>query len=723
MGSDPAARARARPRRGARPPGRRAPRFRIGRTPVTNAEYRLFVDATSRRAPSHWPGGTHPRGPRAPSGHLRLLGRRGRVLPLGGRVPAERGAVGAGGPRRRRPRCGRGATSRRRRSTRSSPCATRRRSGSCPDGASPFGVLDLAGNAWEWTASALRPYPYVAGDGREDGASPEPRVVRGGSFIHGAGEIRCSYRHGMLPGAVDHYVGFRLAADAGRRLRARRRRWSTCPRARCCSGTTRARPAGPRRPTRRRGTTVVVEAVVALDDAVTNAQYGAFVDATGHPAPPHWPGGAMPEELARAPGHATSTGTTRPPSAAGPAARLPTEAEWEKARARHRRPPLPVGRRRAAGRVAARHVGGGAKHGRTTPVGGAPGRRQPVRSPRHGRQRLGVGEQRLRAVPVRRRTTGGRIRAPACARVLRGGSYASPTARNLRCAAPSRSAPGPPLAAHRLPDAAIGPRRRDVTGPLPHVRRAPRRPPLGAPGAAQPRGRGRRPAARGAHPAILVTDGREITRTVTFGELSAELEPARERPLGARASRRATGSRSCSRSAPETAIAHIAAYKLGAIAVPLSTAFGPDALEVRLRGSSRESLLGERDSLERARALGFDGVTDRRRPRPRRPARGRLARVRRRSDDARHARPARLHVRHDRPAEGRAPRPPRPRRPPARVRALARLLPAARRPDLDARRLGLDRRALRRSDARPRPRHARSSRSARRGSTPSRPST
>lgn len=33
---------------------------------------------------------------------------------------------------------------------------------------------------------------------------------------------------------------------------------------------------------------------------------------------------------------------------------------------------------------------------------------------------------------------------------------------------------------------------------------------------------------------------------------------------------------------PATAIAHLAAYKLGAIAVPMSTLFGPDALEIRL---------------------------------------------------------------------------------------------------------------------------------------------
>ena len=33
---------------------------------------------------------------------------------------------------------------------------------------------------------------------------------------------------------------------------------------------------------------------------------------------------------------------------------------------------------------------------------------------------------------------------------------------------------------------------------------------------------------------------------------------------------------------PETAVAHLAAYKLGAIALPLSTLFGPEALDYRL---------------------------------------------------------------------------------------------------------------------------------------------
>lgn len=106
-------------------------------------------------------------------------------------------------------------------------------------------------------------------------------------------------------------------------------------------------------------------------------------------------------------------------------------------------------------------------------------------------------------------------------------------------------------------------------------------------------------------PAVLVTDGTTVTRTVTFGEL---------RTLSARLANvlRSLGVCPGDRVAllltqrPETPAAHIALAKLGAIAVPLSTMFGPDALEVRLRDAEVRLCLGETESLERVRALGVD---------------------------------------------------------------------------------------------------------------------
>ena len=42
---------------------------------------------------------------------------------------------------------------------------------------------------------------------------------------------------------------------------------------------------------------------------------------------------------------------------------------------------------------------------------------------------------------------------------------------------------------------------------------------------------------------------------------------------------------------PETAICHIAAYKIGAVAIPLFTLFGTDALEYRLSNSEAKAIV------------------------------------------------------------------------------------------------------------------------------------
>jgi acetyl-CoA synthetase len=47
---------------------------------------------------------------------------------------------------------------------------------------------------------------------------------------------------------------------------------------------------------------------------------------------------------------------------------------------------------------------------------------------------------------------------------------------------------------------------------------------------------------------------------------------------------------------PETAVAHLAAYKLGAIALPLSTLFGPEALDYRLRDAGAQVVVEASDA-------------------------------------------------------------------------------------------------------------------------------
>lgn len=54
---------------------------------------------------------------------------------------------------------------------------------------------------------------------------------------------------------------------------------------------------------------------------------------------------------------------------------------------------------------------------------------------------------------------------------------------------------------------------------------------------------------------------------------------------------------------PETALAHIAAYKIGAIAIPLFTLFGPDALEYRLGNSEAKAVITDGANLEKLHSI------------------------------------------------------------------------------------------------------------------------
>jgi formylglycine-generating enzyme required for sulfatase activity len=91
-----------------------------------------------------------------------------------------------------------------------------------PDGMSPYGLLDVTGNAREWTSSLWDKdtgksefgYPYDANDGRENPNAPDAvrRVVRGGSFWDHVRVMHCAFRDAEKPDFPDGGIGFRVVS-------------------------------------------------------------------------------------------------------------------------------------------------------------------------------------------------------------------------------------------------------------------------------------------------------------------------------------------------------------------------------------------------------------------------------------------------------------------------------------------------------------------------------
>ena len=158
--------------------------FELGRYEVTNFQYQRFVQATGHPAPAHWDDGRYPSGHALDpvvdvtwddaNAYCRWLSQEtGRVVRLPSEAEWEWAARGQAGRLypwgdEDRAECRNAAAAE------EGPVAV----GSYACGESPFGAMDMAGNAREWTAdlygSYEQPLDPLAAGGR--------RVVRGGSW-------------------------------------------------------------------------------------------------------------------------------------------------------------------------------------------------------------------------------------------------------------------------------------------------------------------------------------------------------------------------------------------------------------------------------------------------------------------------------------------------------------------------------------------------------------
>ena len=91
------------------------------------------------------------------------------------------------------------------------------RVGNYPDGASPYGVFDLAGNVYEWPADwyqqdyySISPYHNPLGP-----LTGSYKVERGGSWAQDWDKMRSAFRAGFSgPESRDYFHGFRCGSDA-----------------------------------------------------------------------------------------------------------------------------------------------------------------------------------------------------------------------------------------------------------------------------------------------------------------------------------------------------------------------------------------------------------------------------------------------------------------------------------------------------------------------------
>ncbi len=187
--------------------------FWLGKYEVTNQQYARFLEATGNPEPWYWnePGYDDPQQPVVGitwHAAVRYCEWAGLRLPTeaeweyaasGGQALAYPTSTGEISPQ----------LANYRQTTSNLPSNKPTRVGSFPP--NPFGLYDMAGNAWEHTACLYQSYPHEA-DALTDGRGL--RVLRGGSWMYPPHYCRTSHRRRFAQHLTFDAAGFRVAIGA-----------------------------------------------------------------------------------------------------------------------------------------------------------------------------------------------------------------------------------------------------------------------------------------------------------------------------------------------------------------------------------------------------------------------------------------------------------------------------------------------------------------------------